>query len=31
MTSVAIALYDGFTALDVVGPYQMLAMTPECR
>ena len=28
MTSVAIALYDGFTALDVVGPYQMLAMTP---
>ena len=29
MTSVAIALYDGFTALDVVGPYQMLAMTPD--
>ena len=28
MTSVAIALYDGFTALDVVGPYQMLAMAP---
>jgi putative intracellular protease/amidase len=28
MTSVAIALYVGFTALDVVGPYQMLAMTP---
>jgi len=28
MTSVAIVLYDGFTALDVVGPYQMLAMTP---
>ncbi len=28
MTTVAIALYDGFTALDVVGPYQMLAMTP---
>ena len=28
MTSVAIPLYDGFTALDVVGPYQMLAMTP---
>ncbi len=28
VTSVAIALYDGFTALDAVGPYQMLAMTP---
>lgn len=28
MTTVAIALYDGFTALDVVGPYQMLAFTP---
>ncbi|HET9422084.1 MAG TPA: DJ-1/PfpI family protein [Nocardioides sp.] len=28
MTTVAIPLYDGFTALDVVGPYQMLAMTP---
>jgi putative intracellular protease/amidase len=28
MTSVAIALYDGFTALDVIGPYQMLQMTP---
>lgn len=28
MTSVAIALYDRFTALDVIGPYQMLAMTP---
>lgn len=28
MTSVAIALYDGFTALDVVGPYQMLALLP---
>jgi putative intracellular protease/amidase len=28
MTSVAIALYDGCTALDVVGPYQMLEMTP---
>ncbi|MFE6507193.1 DJ-1/PfpI family protein [Nocardioides sp. NPDC057767] len=27
-TRVAIPLYDGFTALDVVGPYQMLAMTP---
>ncbi|MFC7496437.1 MULTISPECIES: DJ-1/PfpI family protein [unclassified Nocardioides] len=28
MTTVAIALYDGFTALDVVGPYQMLAFAP---
>ena len=28
MTTVAITLYDGFTALDVVGPYQMLAFTP---
>ncbi len=28
MTTAAIPLYDGFTALDVVGPYQMLAMTP---
>lgn len=28
MSTVAIALYDGFTALDVVGPYQMLAFTP---
>lgn len=28
MPTVAIALYDGFTALDVVGPYQMLAFTP---
>lgn len=28
MTTVAIALYDGFTALDVVGPYQMLALSP---
>jgi putative intracellular protease/amidase len=27
-TTVAIPLYDGFTALDVVGPYQMLAFTP---
>ena len=28
MTVVLIPLYDGFTALDVVGPYQMLALTP---
>jgi transcriptional regulator GlxA family with amidase domain len=28
MTTVAIVLYDRFTALDVVGPYQMLALTP---
>jgi transcriptional regulator GlxA family with amidase domain len=28
MITVAITLYDGFTALDVVGPYQMLAFTP---
>jgi transcriptional regulator GlxA family with amidase domain len=27
-TNVVITLYDGFTALDVVGPYQMLACTP---
>lgn len=26
--NVVVALYDGFTALDVVGPYQMLAFTP---
>lgn len=26
--TVVVALYDGFTALDVVGPYQMLAFTP---
>ncbi|UMG94089.1 DJ-1/PfpI family protein [Nocardioides sp. TF02-7] len=26
--TVAIPLYDGFTALDVVGPYQVLAFTP---
>lgn len=29
MTTVAIALYDRFTALDVIGPYQMLSMTPD--
>lgn len=28
MTTVVIPLYEGFTALDVVGPYQMLAFTP---
>ncbi len=28
MSTVVIPLYDGFTALDVVGPYQMLAFTP---
>lgn len=28
MPTVVIPLYDGFTALDVVGPYQMLALTP---
>ncbi|AKU14889.1 DJ-1/PfpI family protein [Luteipulveratus mongoliensis] len=28
MTTVVIPLYDRFTALDVVGPYQMLACTP---
>lgn len=28
MTQVVITLYDDFTALDVVGPYQMLAFTP---
>jgi transcriptional regulator GlxA family with amidase domain len=28
MTHVLIPLYDGFTALDVVGPYQMLALAP---
>ncbi len=28
MTHVVFPLYDGFTALDVVGPYQMLAFTP---
>ena len=28
MTNVVIPLYDGYTALDVVGPYQMLALTP---
>lgn len=27
-TSVVIPLYDRFTALDVIGPYQMLAFTP---
>ena len=27
-TRVVIPVYDGFTALDVVGPYQMLALTP---
>ncbi|KAA1426787.1 DJ-1/PfpI family protein [Nocardioides antri] len=27
-TKVVVALYDGFTALDVVGPYQVLAFTP---
>ena len=27
-THVVITLYDGFTALDAVGPYQMLACTP---
>lgn len=31
MTTVVIPLYDGFTALDVVGPYQMLAFTPGVR
>lgn len=28
MTHVVITLYDGFTALDAVGPYQMLALAP---
>lgn len=27
-TQIAIVLYPGFTALDVVGPYQMLALAP---
>ncbi|KNX37531.1 DJ-1/PfpI family protein [Luteipulveratus halotolerans] len=31
MTDVVIPLYDGFTALDVVGPYQVLAFTPGVR
>jgi transcriptional regulator GlxA family with amidase domain len=31
MTTVVIPLYDRFTALDVVGPYQMLAFTPGVR
>ncbi|MES9542517.1 DJ-1/PfpI family protein [Spirillospora sp. NPDC049024] len=30
-TTVVIPLYDRFTALDVVGPYQMLALTPGVR
>lgn len=29
--SVAVPLYERFTALDVVGPYQMLALTPGIR
>ncbi|MGI5200030.1 DJ-1/PfpI family protein [Spirillospora sp. CA-108201] len=29
--TVVIPLYDRFTALDVVGPYQMLALTPGVR
>ncbi|MEU5987597.1 DJ-1/PfpI family protein [Spirillospora sp. NPDC047418] len=29
--NVVIPLYDRFTALDAVGPYQMLAMTPGVR
>lgn len=28
MTTVVIPVYDRFTALDVAGPYQMLALTP---
>ncbi|MDE9367653.1 DJ-1/PfpI family protein [Luteipulveratus sp. YIM 133132] len=31
MPDVVIPLYEGFTALDVVGPYQMLALTPGVR
>jgi transcriptional regulator GlxA family with amidase domain len=31
MTTVVIPVYDRFTALDVVGPYQMLAFTPGVR
>ena len=31
MIHAVIPLYDGFTALDVVGPYQMLALTPGVR
>ncbi len=30
-TSAVVVLYDGFTALDVVGPYQMLAFAPGVR
>ncbi|GGQ27318.1 transcriptional regulator GlxA family with amidase domain [Actinomadura coerulea] len=30
-TTVVIPLYDRFTALDVIGPYQMLALTPGIR
>ncbi|WP_339153838.1 DJ-1/PfpI family protein [Actinomadura luteofluorescens] len=30
-TTVVIPLYDRFTALDVIGPYQMLALTPGVR
>ena len=31
MPTVVIPVYDGFTALDVVGPYQLLAFTPGVR
>lgn len=30
-TTVVIPLYDRFTALDVIGPYQMLALAPGIR
>lgn len=30
-TTAVITLYDGFTALDAIGPYQILAFTPGVR
>lgn len=30
MVGVVILLYKGFAALDVVGPYEVLAAYPKC-
>ncbi|MDQ3907603.1 MAG: DJ-1/PfpI family protein [Acidobacteriota bacterium] len=31
MTDIAILIYEGLTALDAVGPYEVLALLPEAR
>ena len=31
MTEIALFLYDGMTALDAVGPYEVLARLPDAE